>query len=410
MENIITDDFLIIGGMMLDTLKRIILPWLFAILLLLPSHVSAAALTEPAEELPFNIQSKSALLMDYETGSILYEKNSHEKRPMASITKIMTLLLAMEALEDGRLKLDDTISVSEHAASMGGSTVFLDVGETFPVSTILEAVIVASANDGSVALAEKISGSHEAFVNKMNQRAKELGMNNTHFSNCTGLPSDNHYTTAYDTAIMSRELLKHPDFFKWSTIWLDYMRDGETMLVNTNRLVRFYDGCDGVKTGYTEEAGHCISASAKRGGLRLIAVILGAPSSQIRFDEARKLMDYGFANYDSVLVVKKNQVIEKEIAVTGGKKSSITGLAGDNLSALKMKEEPKDFKREVELQQPLKAPVEKGQKIGVLMVTSNGKKIGEVDIVAGETVEVAGVFDYFGKLFQNWLKKTESDR
>ncbi len=395
---------------MLDTLKRIILPWLFAILLLLPSHVSAAALTEPAEELPFNIQSKSALLMDYETGSILYEKNSHEKRPMASITKIMTLLLAMEALEDGRLKLDDTISVSEHAASMGGSTVFLDVGETFPVSTILEAVIVASANDGSVALAEKISGSHEAFVNKMNQRAKELGMNNTHFSNCTGLPSDNHYTTAYDTAIMSRELLKHPDFFKWSTIWLDYMRDGETMLVNTNRLVRFYDGCDGVKTGYTEEAGHCISASAKRGGLRLIAVILGAPSSQIRFDEARKLMDYGFANYDSVLVVKKKQVIEKEIAVTGGKKSSITGLAGDNLSALKMKEEPKDFKREVELQQPLKAPVEKGQKIGVLMVTSNGKKIGEVDIVAGETVEVAGVFDYFGKLFQNWLKKTESDR
>jgi len=393
----------------LDTFKRIILSWVL-ILLLLFTPTGVMATTEPTAELPFDIQAKSALLMDYETGTILYEKNPHEKRPMASITKIMTLLLAMEAVQDGRLKLDDTITVSEHAASMGGSTVFLEAGETFPVSTILEAVIVASANDGSVALAEKISGSHEAFVQKMNQRAQELGMKNTHFSNCTGLPAENHYTTAYDIAIMSRELLKYPDFFKWSTIWLDYMRDGETMLVNTNRLVRFYEGCDGIKTGYTDEAGHCISASAKRGHLRLIAVVLGAPSSQIRFNEARKLMDYGFANYDSMLVVKKGQVIEKEVSVTGGKKNSISGLAGDSLSVLLKKEEPKEFQREVELQQPLKAPIEKGQRIGKLTVKSNGKKMGEVDLVAGETVEAAGVLDYFGKIFHSWLKKTENDR
>ncbi len=392
----------------MDIFKRIILPWTLTLFLVLSMPVYATALTEPAAEFPINIQSRSALLMDYETGTILYEKNPHEKRPMASITKIMTLLLAMEAIEDGRLKLDDTINVSEHAASMGGSTVFLEAGETFPVSTILEAVIVASANDGSVALAEKISGSHEAFVKKMNQRAQELGMKNTHFSNCTGLPTENHYTTAYDVAIMSRELLKYPDFFKWSTIWLDYMRDGETMLVNTNRLVRFYDGCDGIKTGYTDDAGHCISASAKRGYFRLISVILGAPSSQIRFDEARKLMDYGFANYDSMLVVKKNQVAQKDISVIGGKKSSINGLAGENLSVLLKKEEPKEFTREVGLHQPLKAPLEKGQKIGVLTVKNNGKKVGEVSIVAGETVEAAGVFDYFGKIFHDWLRKTKS--
>ncbi len=390
--------------------KRIVLPWMLTVFLVLSMPVGVTAFTESETELPFDIRAKSALLMDYETGTILYEKNSHEKRPMASITKIMTLLLAMEALEDGRLSLDDTINVSEHAASMGGSTVFLEAGETFPVSTILEAIIVASANDGSVALAEKISGSHEAFVKKMNQRAQELGMKNTHFSNCTGLPAENHYTTAYDIAIMSRELLKYPEFFKWSTIWLDYMRDGETMLVNTNRLVRFYEGCDGIKTGYTDEAGHCISASAKRGNLRLISVILGAPSSQIRFDEARKLMDHGFANYDSVSVVKKDQVIEKEIPVVGGKKSSINGLAGDNLSALLKKEEPKEFQREVEIQQPLKAPIEKGQKIGVLTVKNNGKKIGEINIIAGETVEGAGVLDYFSKIFDNWVKKNKSDR
>jgi len=376
----------------------------------MPFGMAAAAAAQPVTELPFAIQAKAALLMDYDTGTVLYEKNAHQKLPMASITKIMTLLLAMEAIEDGRLKLDDPVHVSEHAASMGGSTVFLEAGETFPVSTILESVIVASANDGSVALAEKIYGSHELFVQKMNERAQQLGMKNTNFVNCTGLPAENHYSTAYDIALMSRELLKHQTFFKWSTIWMDYMRDGKTMLVNTNRLVRFYEGCDGVKTGYTQEAGHCVSATAKRGNLRLIAVILGAPTSQVRFSEASKLLDYGFANYESVLVVKKGQIVQNEIPVTGGKTTKIMGLAVDNLSLLIGKGEPKEFTKDVQISAPLKAPIEKGQKIGELTVKRDGKEVGKVDIVAGESVEVAGVFDYFNRIFNSWLKKPAGEK
>jgi len=376
----------------------------------MPFGMAAAAAAQPVTELPFAIQAKAALLMDYDTGTVLYEKNAHQKLPMASITKIMTLLLAMEAIEDGRLKLDDPVHVSEHAASMGGSTVFLEAGETFPVSTILESVIVASANDGSVALAEKIYGSHELFVQKMNERAQQLGMKNTNFVNCTGLPAENHYSTAYDIALMSRELLKHQTFFKWSTIWMDYMRDGKTMLVNTNRLVRFYEGCDGVKTGYTQEAGHCVSATAKRGNLRLIAVILGAPTSQVRFSEASKLLDYGFANYESVLVVKKGQIVQNEIPVTGGKTTKIMGLAADNLSLLIGKGEPKEFTKDVQISAPLKAPIEKGQKIGELTVKRDGKEVGKVDIVAGESVEVAGVFDYFNRIFNSWLKKPAGEK
>mgnify|MGYP001305612186 CR=1 FL=1 len=395
----------------MSTLKSAVICCLLAIIFtLMPFGMAAAAAAQPVTELPFAIQAKAALLMDYDTGTVLYEKNAHQKLPMASITKIMTLLLAMEAIEDGRLKLDDPVHVSEHAASMGGSTVFLEAGETFPVSTILESVIVASANDGSVALAEKIYGSHELFVQKMNERAQQLGMKNTNFVNCTGLPAENHYSTAYDIALMSRELLKHQTFFKWSTIWMDYMRDGKTMLVNTNRLVRFYEGCDGVKTGYTQEAGHCVSATAKRGNLRLIAVILGAPTSQVRFSEASKLLDYGFANYESVLVVKKGQIVQNEIPVTGGKTTKIMGLAVDNLSLLIGKGEPKEFTKDVQISAPLKAPIEKGKKIGELTVKRDGKEVGKVDIVAGESVEVAGVFDYFNRIFNSWLKKPAGEK
>nr|MBO2493310.1 D-alanyl-D-alanine carboxypeptidase [Clostridia bacterium] len=393
----------------MSTLKRAVVCWLLtAIFAIMPFGVAVAA--QPATELPFNIQAKAALLMDYETGTVLYEKNAHQKLPVASITKIMTLLLAMEAIEEGRLKLDDPVHVSPYAASMGGSTVFLEAGETFPVSTILESIIVASANDGSVALAEKIYGSHELFVQKMNERAQQLGMKNTNFVNCTGLPAENHYTTAYDVALMSRELLKHPLFFKWSTIWLDYMRDGKTMLVNTNRLIRFYEGCDGIKTGYTQEAGHCISATAKRGNLRLIAVILGAPTSQIRFNEARKLLDYGFANYESVMVVRKGQIVQNEIPVTGGKTSRIMGVAADNLSLLLTKGDSKEFAKEVQISAPLKAPIREGQKIGILTVKKDGKEVGKVDILAGESVEVAGVFDYFNRIFNNWLRRPASQK
>lgn len=375
--------------------------------------VLAIMLTFPinvyADEPPFDINAKSALLMDYETGTILYQKNIHEKLPMASITKIMTLLLAMEALEEGRLHLEDEVPVSEYAASMGGSQVFLYPGEKLPVSAILKAIIVASANDASVALAEKISGTHQAFVKKMNERAAELGMENTNFENCTGLPAENHYSTAYDIAIMSRELIKYPLFFEWSTIWLDNLVEckNNTELTNTNRLVRFYDGCDGIKTGSTSEALYCISATAKRGNLRLISIIMAAPTSKVRFAEAAKLLDYGFANYDSVPIVKKDQIVEKDVEISGGKEKQINGIAAQDFAMLLGKEESKNFDIKTELQSPIKAPIDKGQKIGVLTIEKDGKVIGTVDILSDREVQSANVYDYFKNIINQWIQKSK---
>lgn len=360
-----------------------------------------------AQELPFDVESKSALLLDHNSGEIIYEKNADEKLAIASITKIMTILLALEAIENGLISEDDEVHVSAHSQSMGGSTAFLEEGEIFPVSTILKAIIVASANDASVAIAEKISGSHEGFVQKMNQKAQELGMDNTNFTNCTGLPDENHYSTARDVAIMSRELIKKPLFFKWSSIWLDDMRDGKTMLKNTNNLVRFYKGCDGVKTGFTKDAMHCISATAKRGNLRLISIILAGPTSKVRFYEASKLLDYGFANYDSITLFDKGQLIEEasDIYVKGGKEDRVNGIALDNLSVLIKKETPKDFEFEWDIPDFLQAPVEENQKIGSAIVKHQGRIVGEVDIVADQSIEVANLFDLFNKILDNWLRK-----
>lgn len=359
-----------------------------------------------SQELPFEIESKSALLLDHNSGEIIYEKNADEKLAIASITKIMTILLALEAIEDGLISETDEVYVSQHSQSMGGSTAFLEEGEVFPVSTILKAIIIASANDASVAIAEKISGSHEGFVQKMNQRAKELGMENTNFTNCTGLPDENHYSTARDVAIMSRALIEKPLFFKWSSIWLDDMRDGKTMLKNTNNLVRFYKGCDGVKTGYTNEAMHCISSTAKRGNLRLISIILAGPTSKIRFAEASKLLDYGFANYDSIKLFDKGQLIDeaKDIRVKGGKTDTINGIAYEDLSALIKKDASKDFEFDFRVPEVLQAPIEEGQKIGTIIAQHQGQVVGEIDIVADQSVEVANLFDLFNKILDNWIK------
>lgn len=385
--------------------RRLVCLFIVSGLLLIPTQ----AFAQP--DLPFEITAKAAILVDYETNTILFEKSSNEKLPIASVTKIMTILLALESIEAGELKLDDIVEVSKTAASVKGSTAFLSPGEQFPVSTLLEAIIVASANDASVAIAEKISGSQELFVKKMNEKAHSLGMNNSNFMNCTGLPEENHYSSAQDVVIMSRELLKYPLFFKWSTIWLDYMRDGETMLNNTNKLIRFYDGCDGVKTGYTTEALHCISATAKRDNLRLISVILGAPDSKARFREASKLMDYGFANYESVPIIKKGQVIKqaKDIPVTDGKFTIISGIASNDLSVLLQKGSPKDFNFSSEIDMPLKAPIKEGQKIGYLKVELNGHQIGNVDILADRSIESANILDYFNKILNRWLKPQHSE-
>jgi D-alanyl-D-alanine carboxypeptidase (penicillin-binding protein 5/6) len=377
------------------------LTWILTILLIL-SNVSAARADQP-----FDLQAKSAILMDYETGTILYEKNPHEKLPIASINKIMTILLTLEAIDEGKLSLDDTVTVSDYASSMGGSQVFLYSGESLTVDALLKAVVVASANDASVALAEKIAGTHEVFVSRMNERARELGMNNTNFENSTGLPSENGYSTAYDVALMSRELLKHPLFFRWSTIWVDTLEESrnKTELANTNRLIRFYEGADGIKTGSTQAARYCLSATAKRGNMRLLSVVLSAPSTSLRFSEATKLMDYGFANFETVPILKKDQVIQENIFVSGGKEELINGISPEDLAFLIKAGESKEFEKEILLEEKFKAPIAKGQKIGTLNIKQGDTTLRTLDIVSDREIKKANVFDYFIKIFNNWVRK-----
>lgn len=380
-----------------------------AALFLCLSILTAFPINTYAQEMPFELESQSALLVDYDTGTILYEKNPHEKLPIASITKVMTTLLALEAIQEGRIGLEDEVTISEYAASMGGSQVFLAPGEKLPVSALLKAIIVASANDASVALAEKISGTVETFVSSMNSKAKELGMENTMFSDCTGLSDDGNYSTAYDISIMSRELLKYPLFFKWSTIWLDNLEEAanNTVLTNTNRLVRFYEGCDGIKTGSTSKAKYCLTASAKRGNLRLISVVLAGPTSQVRFSEAAKLMDYGFANYDAIPLIKKDAIVERQITVTGGKESEISGLAAEDFFALQMKGQPDDYDITNIIHEPIKAPIKKGDKIGSVVIQKEGKEIKSVDILADRDIESASIYDYLKQIIRSWTSGTE---
>jgi D-alanyl-D-alanine carboxypeptidase (penicillin-binding protein 5/6) len=366
--------------------------------------MNAGAASVAAAQPDIDLKARSALLMDWTTGTVLFEKNSHQKLPMASITKIMTVLLTLEAIERGDVSLEDPVEVSRYAAGMGGSTVFLAKGEVFPVSTLLKAVVMASANDASVALAEKLAGSHQAFVERMNERAKQLGMKDTNFKNSTGLPAEGQASTAYDIALMSSQLLRHPLFFKWSTIWLDYMRDEKTMIVNTNRLVRFYDGCDGIKTGFTSEAGHCVAATAIRGNMRLISIIMSAPNSKIRFAEAAKLLDYGFANYKLLTVVQNGQVIRQGVSVLGGKETKVDGVVAKDVSLLFKTGEKQDVEQEVQLETKLYAPIQKGQKIGNISIVKDGKSIAQTDIIADRDVEVAGVFDYVKRILRRWLK------
>lgn len=371
--------------------------------LLLLSSVSGIFAAQPS----FDIKAKSAILMDYDTGTILYEKNPHEKLPIASLTKIMTILLALEAIDEGAIGLDEPVNISEYASSMGGSQVFLHAGETLTVEALLKAIIVASGNDASVALAEKTSGAHEVFVARMNDRAKELGMTNTNFANSTGLPADNHYSTAYDVALMSRELLKHPLFFRWSTIWVDTLEESrnKTELTNTNRLVRFYDGTDGIKTGSTQEAGYCLSATARRGNMRLLSIVLNAPNSQLRFSEATKMMDYGFANFESIPILKKDQIVVSDVFVSGGKEEHINGVAAQDAAFLIETGESRDFEKEISLKEKMNAPIIKGEKIGTLTVRRGDEVIQTLDIISDREILKANVFDYMRKIFNNWIRK-----
>lgn len=348
---------------------------------------------ESAPQVDLAPNANSAVLMDADTGTVLYEKNKDQKLPPASITKIMTMLLIMEALDQGQIKLDEKVRTSEYAASMGGSQIFLEPGEEMTVEEMLKGIALASGNDASVALAEKISGSEEAFVAKMNARAKQLGMQNTHFVNVNGLPADNHYTSAYDIAIMSRELLKHPDITKYTGLYQDYLRkDTEKpfWLVNTNKLVRFYPGADGLKTGYTSEAKFCLSATAKRDNLRVIAVVLGEPNTKTRNAEVTRMFDYAFSQYSSQPIFKTGDVIGK-VRIEKGEVPELQIVAKHPYSVLLKKGDAgDDIRSELQLDSNLKAPIAAGQPLGKLIVYKGDKVVSEFPIESPQAVGKAG--------------------
>ena len=331
------------------------------------------------------VESRACLLMEKTTGQVLYAVNEHQQLEPASVTKIMTLLLVMEAIDAGTLGYDDTVTASAYACSMGGSQIWLKENEQMTVHDLLKAVCVASANDASVALAEHIAGSADAFVEKMNQRAKELGMNDTTFRNPTGLPADGHVTSAYDIAVMSRELiLHHPDIRQFTTIWMDSLRNGEFGLNNTNKLIRYYQGSTGLKTGSTDAAQYCISATAERDGMELIAVILKSPTSTQRFEGAKTLLNYGFAAYSLAQAQPPEPLTP--IPVELGDAPAVTPKLQGDAAILAPKEKVNAMEVQVELEEKLSAPVEEGQQVGRMVVTSGGEVLTELPLVADRAV------------------------
>ena len=375
--------------------------WISALLAVyfLLSPVCLRAQTVPLE-------AASVLLMDAGTGTVILEKNADEKRPVASVTKLMTILLVLEALDEGKITLEQEVTVSKAAAGMGGSQALLDAGGIYPLSELLKSLIIASANDSAVALAELLMGSEENFAAAMNRRAQELGLNDTHYVNASGLPAEGQYTTARDVAELSREVLKHPTYFEYSGIWMDEIvhKGGRvTQLVNTNRLIRFYEGADGVKTGSTNEAKYCVSATAKRGDERFLAVVLGAPTGAKRFDLAGKLLNYAFENYYTKTFLVKGQVIDKQIPVSGALSRSISASALCDLSVLVKRGEEKNWTMEFNLPKCVRAPQRKGEVIGQAIALRCGERVTDVPIVLCEEIPKLGIPAIIREIFFRWL-------
>lgn len=358
------------------------------------------------------LNAKSAILMEESTGNILYESNPDERLPIASVTKVMTMLLIMEAVDSGKISLDDMVTVSENAMSYGGSTMFLETGEQLTVNDMLKGIAVASANDGCVAMAEHLAGSESAFVDMMNEKAKELGMENTHFMNTNGLDEDDHYSSARDVAIMSRELMKHETIFNYTSIWMDTLRGGKFQLANTNKLIRFYDGANGLKTGSTSKALCCLSAAAKRNDMQLIAVVLGAPTSAERFASAKSLLDYGFANYEVNTQITAGDEVQK-IAVEKGVDKEVGVVAGDSCSTLVKKGQEDNITKEIKIDETITAPIEAGQKIGTMTISRDGEVIADIDLNASSAVEKKGIGliikDFFTTIFFGSNNDTEEN-
>ena len=357
----------------------------------------------PAQAAGMEVEAKSALLMDVATGTVLYEHNAHEALAPASVTKVMTMLLIMEAIDSGKIGWGDTVTASEEAAAKGGSQVFLKAGETMSVEEMVKSIAVSSANDCACAMAEHLCGSEMAFVEAMNARAKELGMQDTHFVNCTGLDDSadaaSHRTSAHDIALMSRELLgKHPDITRFTTIWMDTIRGGEFGLSNTNKMVRFYNGCTGLKTGFTRGAGYCLSASAERDGLQLIAVVMGCETSQKRFAACKSMLDYGFANY---ALVQPELPESMSVPVKLGIADSVSVVPAETGEMLIDKSQKSTIITDIQLSEELEAPVSQGQRLGTMTVKAGEQVLKEIPLVAETAVEKLT----WGQVFLKLLRK-----
>ncbi len=373
--------------------------------------VAAAEVSRPLEEgTPMSLTSPSVILAEPATGAVIFEKNADERREVASITKLMTALLVLEALDRGDAALSDPVQVSQTAAAMKGSQALLDANATYTLEDLLRTTIMASANDSAVALAEHLCGSEEAFVTRMNQRAAELGMADTHYINCTGYPAEagakeNQYTTARDVCRLTCEVAKYPAYTQYSSVWLDTLTHPGgrvTDLTNTNRLVRFYEGCDGFKTGSTDAAKYCLAATASKNGMRLVAIVLGCPVSQTRFNEARAMLDYGFANYQRVNVANKGDLLGETLPVKGGAADTVELAIGTGLSMLLKNGQSSGLKLELSLPESVEAPVTKGDVLGAVNVLMDGQVIAKLNCVAAGDVPRPGFIEGLYQILHNW--------
>jgi len=367
---------------------------------------TAASRTIPLEEgVPVEVTAPSAMLLEAETGAVIFEKNADERRPVASITKLMTLLLVMEAVEAGNLTLEDPVPVSSNAAGQIGSQALLDAGAVYTVGQLLKCTIIASANDAAVALAEHMAGSEEEFARLMNERAAELGMTDTMYINATGLPVEGQYTTARDVALLSREICKHPMYFEHSVIWMDTLThpSGRTTdLTNTNRLVRFYESCDGLKTGSADDAGYCLTCTALKNDMRLIAIVLGCSAGQTRFNEARAMLDYGFGGYRRVQLLNPGDRLGQKVAVKLGMQDEVEAAAGGGVSMLLKHGQEKQLSIEVELPEEVEAPLNEGDAMGIIRIKLGQQLVAKIPAVAAEDVGMPGLLMGFLMVLRNW--------
>lgn len=375
---------------------------LLAAALFIPSLAAAAPLEDG---LPIEITSPAVILAEAETGTVIFEKNADERREVASITKLMTALLVFEALEDNDIALTDQVTVSQRAAAMEGSQALLDADTDYKLEDLLRTMIMASANDSAVALAEYLAGTEENFVQRMNERAQALGMDDTHYVNCTGYPQEGQYTTARDVMTLSCEVSRHPAYHTYASVWVDTLvhPSGRTTdLTNTNRLVRFYEGCDGFKTGSTDAAKYCVSATAEKNGMRLIAVVLGCENSQTRFNEARNMLEYGFATYQRTTIARKGDALGEQLKVNRGSAESVDLLLGSGLSMLLRNGQASQLKMELVIPESIDAPVEAGQVVGFVRVLLGETVVAKLNVVAASTVPLPGFIEGFFRIINAW--------